>query len=250
MKPSYLFLFFAFPLGAQVNIPAYRALADIGLNSSSLNNPAQLTLSGNQIQSFSQIYPGLKELNEYGFLGQGQYGGKNWGLAIIQSGPRLFQSTQLQLSVGQALHNNLGMGIRFKLQSLKAVERPTALLFSSGLSWNYKPRTRWTIAGFIDHHIGQNEAWDFAFETAYSLNPNIQCMGGLRLNALEDPRLALALQFCWWDKFWFRQGLSTSRFSRYHAGLAFRYQYLQFDYSRLWERALGWQESISLSYLW
>lgn len=247
---SLLLYLWSCPILAQINTAAYRAAADIGLAGNLLHNPAQLGEQQRQVQCYSQILTGLPELNNYGFLWQGQRAGKNLGLALSQSGPNNYQNSALYLSFGLPISGKLALGLRLTIQRLEIVEQKTRYYVSNGFNWSYRLREDWCIAGALDYHPKQAEAWGLSVESKFKIAPNTKGLAAFRLKPKLGPQLAMALIMHVFEKLSFRQGLGLGQHLSYHGGLAYQFAKYQFAFSRVWQRALGWQESISLIYSW
>ena len=250
MRLSLQFYLLSFPLLAQINTPGFRGAADISLAGGILHNPSNFEIKGNQVQAYSQILFGLAELNEYGLIWQKHRKGKNLGAAFIQSGPEHYQKSVLHFAFGMPLGGNLGLGLRLGLQRLQLVEQAISHSVAIGLNWSYRLSQNWLLSGALNHHHKKMTKWDFCVESRIQMEEQVVCFAGFQLKAQEGPQLPLALIFEMINKLHLIQGVTLSRFLSYHAGLSYQFAPFQFAFSRVWQKALGWQESVSLIYQW
>lgn len=250
MRLSLLIYLLSFPLLAQINTADFRAAADISLAGGILHNPSNFEIKVNQVQAYSQILFGLTELNEYGLIWQKQRKGKNLGAAFYQSGPEQHQKSVLHLAFGMPLDRNLSLGLRLGLQRLQLVEQAISHSVSIGLNWSYRLSQNWLLSGALNHHKGRTTEWDFCVESRLQIEEQVVCFAGFQLKTQEGPQLPLALVIEMIDNLYLKQGVTLSRFLSYHAGLSYQFAPFQFAFSRVWQKALGWQESVSLIYQW
>lgn len=226
------------------------ALADLDMRSCRLLNPAQATKPNMKIGQGGLVAASLPELSRMGlFIGKSK-GNKNYALGLEHFGPAHYQLSTLRLAFGLALNKAIGLGISLALKTEKVVEQAREQDMGLSLHWDYHAFKKWAWAGSFRIASAQKKALAVKQQFWYHASKEFHCLAGLRVMNYGPSSLSMGLIYFLSPQVKIRQGFVLGRQMDYRAGLGFSLDHWEFHLSFQWQKALGHQEGLGLSYKW
>lgn len=253
MKARLTFFTFCLSLKLLAQGPVNHATGGLSLcnpNSSIIENPAQAPAQQFKALAFSRFAHHLPELNSQTLQLSLSRGQKHYGLGFRQSGIDNFLEQNLQTAFGITLSENWSAGMRLDLSTLQIVEQESRYTSHQHLYLSYTKKASWQWAQSLSRISDNNDDGYFCWDHQLALRGDngLDLYLGAMISSIGQNQWSLGLEYQLKNRVFYRQAFGLAENWTYASGLSLQWRRWNLAYSYRWQKYLGPESGISISY--
>lgn len=213
------------------------------------NNPSLFTDYQSLVRSYYAAASTIPDWQAQALSFSYRHKAKNYGIGLFRSGLPNYQSLALQLAIGIKVHSHWNLGIQSTARRLELVEQDARHQFRQSLFLSYKGKNKfhWTQAWHWQKISAKIPiSWDtelcFQTEAHWDVYLNLSLWADGRSN------LGLCSEYALVPQCLVRQSISYQNSWNYRSALEFRWKQWALIGDFQWQKYLGSQLGIGLSY--